>query len=86
MGIPGIQELYNPILGYLLECRQDTLVSIRKAMQEYFYISEDDVFVNEKHEASIPCPILKWFAKSVVINKKNTMLEKADKTLQNSAL
>lgn len=50
MRIPGIQELYNPILGYLLECRQDTLVSIRKAMQEYFYISEDDVFVNEKHE------------------------------------
>lgn len=50
MGIPGIQELYNPILGYLLECRQDTFVSIRKAMQEYFYISEDDVFVNEKHE------------------------------------
>lgn len=49
MGIPGIQELYNQILGYLLECRQDTLVSIRKAMQEYFYISEDDVFVNEKH-------------------------------------
>lgn len=38
MGIPGIQELYNPILGYLLECRQDTFVSIRKAMQEYFYI------------------------------------------------
>ena len=37
-------------------------------------------------KASIPCPILKWFAKSVVINKKNTMLEKADKTLQNSAL
>jgi len=29
---------------------------------------------------------LKWFAKSVVINKKNTMLEKADKTLQNLAL
>lgn len=50
MGIPGIQELYNPILGYLLEYRQDTFVSIRKAMQEYFYISEDDVFVNEKHE------------------------------------
>lgn len=44
MGIPGIQELYNPILGYLLECRQDTFVSIRKAMQEYFYISEDDDF------------------------------------------
>ena len=36
-------------------------------------------------KASIPCPILKWFAKSVVINKKNTMLEKADKTLQNTA-
>ena len=34
----------------------------------------------------ILAPILKWFAKSVVINKKNTMLEKADKTLQNSAL
>lgn len=53
MGIPGIQELYNQILGYLLECRQDTLVSIRKAMQEYFYISEDDVFVNEKHEGQV---------------------------------
>ena len=29
---------------------------------------------------------MKWFAKSVVINKKNTMLGKADKTLQNSAI
>jgi protein-tyrosine phosphatase len=29
---------------------------------------------------------LKYFAKSVVINKKNTMPGKADKTLQNSAL
>ena len=29
---------------------------------------------------------LHYFAKSVVLNKKNTMLEKADKTLQNSAL
>ena len=56
MGIPGIQELYNQILGYLLECRQDTLVSIRKAMQEYFYISEDDVSVNEKHEGKYTLP------------------------------
>jgi len=29
---------------------------------------------------------LRYFAKSVVLEKKNTMLEKADKTLQNSAL
>lgn len=50
MVIPRIQELYNPILGYLLECGQATLVSIRKAMQEYFYISEEDAYVNEKHE------------------------------------
>ena len=56
MGITGIQELYNQILGYLLECRQDNLVSIQKAIQEYFYISEDDVFVNEKHEGKYTLP------------------------------
>lgn len=50
MAIPRIKELYNPILGYLLERRKDTLVSIRKAMQEYFYISEEDAFTNAKHE------------------------------------
>ena len=32
------------------------------------------------------CTILKYFAKSVVINRENTMLEKADKTMQNTAL
>ena len=50
MAIPRIQELYNPILGYLLEYKQDTLISIRRAMQEYFYVSEEDAFLNEKHE------------------------------------
>lgn len=47
MAIPGIQELYNPILGYLSEFGEDTLASIRKAMQKYFYISEEDAFINK---------------------------------------
>lgn len=34
----------------------------------------------------IELPYFEVVCKSVVINKKNTMLEKADKTLQNSAL
>lgn len=33
MGIPGIQELYNPILGYLLECRYNKLVQGQVEMQ-----------------------------------------------------
>ena len=49
------------------------LISIRDSL------SENKKNYNCKYE-------LKYFAKSVVLNKKNTMLEKADKTLQNLAL
>ena len=50
MAIPKIQELYDPILGYLLEVNRDTLVNIRTAMQQYFYVLPDDVHKKEENE------------------------------------
>lgn len=50
MAIPKIQELYDPILGYLLEVNRDTLVNIRTAMQQYFYVLLDDAYKKEENE------------------------------------
>lgn len=50
MAIPKIQELYDPILGYLLEVNRDTLVNIRTAMQQYFYVLPDDAHKKEENE------------------------------------
>lgn len=50
MAIPKIQELYDPILEYLLEVNRDTLVNIRTAMQQYFYVLLDDAYKKEENE------------------------------------
>lgn len=50
MAIPKVQELYDPILGYLFSVKKDTLPNIRSAMQQYFYILEDEAFEKKKDE------------------------------------
>lgn len=47
MAIPKIQELYDPVLGYLSENGMKSLVEIRHAMMEYFYVSEEEAFFKE---------------------------------------
>ena len=58
MAIPRIQELYNPILGYLLEYNQDTLVSIRHAMMDYFYMTSEEAF--EREDDSNKYTLFEW--------------------------
>lgn len=50
MAIPKIQELYDPILGYLFEVNDDSLANIRTAMQQYFYVLPNDAYEKEENK------------------------------------
>lgn len=52
MAIPRIEELYNPILGFLLEYEKEPLENIRKTMQEYFYIPPEEAFEKDDDKKS----------------------------------
>lgn len=50
MAIPKIKELYDPIIGYLHAMGESSLVDIRKAMMEYFYVSEEEAYTKKSDD------------------------------------
>ena len=66
MAIPKIQELYDPILGYLAEYRQDSLINIREAMKEYFYMTSEEAF--EKVDYNRKYTLFEWRVNTACVN------------------